>query len=228
LPPILPDAQQFLLQTIASMQAQIAALAQQQQLLIANAQNETRVVNGLIPGTDPPQYGVQVLDEGGNNRVQVGDLPNGDIGMQVTDPTTGTTTTILPVYSETDGGNSLVTSSTSYVADPNMPALTATIAASGKALVTASSYIGIPGSTGVAQSAGLVGLFVDGSLSYSGLLYLSNTVVGATAVGIASSQSAAFIASGLSPGQHTFELRFEIVGPSTVNFSNRHLQVQPI
>lgn len=211
------------------MQAQISALAQQQQILISNAQSETRIVNGLIPGSGPTaQYGLQVLDTEGNTRVQVGDQPNGDIGLSVTDPATSTTTTILPVFSETDGGHSLATSSTTYVADPNTPALTATIAASGTALITASSYIGIPGSTGGAQSAGLVGLFVDGSLYYDGLLYLSNTVVGATAVGIAASQSAAIIATDLATGQHTFEMYYKIVGPGDVNYSNRHLQVQPL
>lgn len=230
MPPVLPSAEQYLLLQLAQLAATVQQLSEQQQILISNSDNVTRIVNGLIPGSGG-LYGFQVLDTGGNNRVQVGDLPGGDIGLSVSDPTTGTTTTILPVYKQTDGDNSLTTSSTTYVTDPNMPALTATIGAHEEALILLNSYVGIPGGTSGTQSGGFVGLSIDGGAptgTFNELLYFANTVVGSTAVGMAANQSASFIATGLSSGQHTFEMQFKMTGPGSVTFESRYLQVQPL
>lgn len=172
-----------------------------------------------------------VKDANGLTRVKTGLLPGGDYGIALTDPVTGVTTELLPVYQESDRGNDFSTSSTSYVADTNTPALTATVGASGDVLLTVNSFIGIPGATGGAQSGGFVGISVDGA-AITGILdevlYLANSVVGTTAVGQAANQSAQVIVTGLSPGQHTFEMQYKMIGPGTVNYASRFLQARPL
>ncbi len=49
-------------QMIAEMHNQIRAMATQQQSTITNAQGEPVMTTGLVPGSDPAEYGLQFLD----------------------------------------------------------------------------------------------------------------------------------------------------------------------
>ena len=89
--------------------------------------------------------GLTVKDSGGNTRVQVGELPNGDYGLQVTD-TAGTTRAVNPLYSVDGPTSTTVAPSTSY-ATFGFPTLTVPIGASGTALVMAGALLGPDGGT---------------------------------------------------------------------------------
>ena len=205
------------------LQTQISALAQQQQLLIANAQNETRVVTGLIPGSNPAQYGMQVLDVEGNIRVQVGDLVSGDIGMSVSDPSTNHTTEVLPYYSDFVGPTVTTTSST--FVDPSTPvSVTATLGASGMAIVTLSSYC----ATSDSNDSACVGVQVDGGTTEQLI------VVGAGSSSLAVNVSTIVTFGGgdfgtFTPGEHTFNVQIRgTTSGHTFTFENIYLGVQPI
>ena len=163
-------------------------------------------------------------DLNGLVRVKYGQLyeQNGitDYGIAVIDPIVGVTTELLPLYE----ANVLTTQSTSSTTYTNLttpgPSLTATTTAAGTALVVVNSYIGVTG-VADAQSAGFVGVSIDGNTPADPLdevLYFSVTS-GSQPVGIAGNQSASVIISGLTPGQHTFEMVYKTVGGEEVNFS---------
>ncbi len=122
------------------------------------------------------------------------------------------------------------TGSTTYVdlATPG-PSVSVTIGASGQARITVNAVVSIPGGTGgTQQSAGLVGVFMDGALFADEMIYFANTVVGADPVGMAANNSATFTFSDIPPGLHTFSLKYKMAGPGTVNFSLRMVQVRPL
>jgi hypothetical protein len=169
-----------------------------------------------------------VIDNNGVQRIAYGLLSSGDYGFAVTDAPGTTTTEFLPLY-EANVLTTESTSSTSYtdLATPG-PIVTAVIGMSGQALVTVNSYIGVPGGAGV-QSAGFAGVSIDGTAPASPLdecLYLS--VSAAAAVGIATNCSCQVVVTGLSPGSHTFEMKYKMAGPGAVNFDERFLQVRPL
>jgi hypothetical protein len=172
----------------------------------------------------------QFSDQNFAIRVVIGLLPDGDFGLLVSDAL-GNATEILPVYQNSVATNE-GTSSTTY-ADLTTPGplLTAMIGASGNALLTVNATIGIPGSVvNNTQSGGFVGVSIDGGAPAAPLdqvLYFANTSTG-TALGQKANQSAQVVVTGLSVGQHTFEMKYEMDGPGTVNFGNRFLQVRPL
>lgn len=96
------------------------------------------------------------------------------------------------------------------------PIVTATITDTGRCLVTASAYVGLD-STG--QTA-FVSLFVDGvnTVQILGLSNGTSTIAG----NVCSVRQV----SNLTPGSHTFELRYYVTTGSA-NFSSRSLIVQP-
>jgi hypothetical protein len=122
------------------------------------------------------------------------------------------------------------TGSTTYVdlATPG-PSVTVNIGAGGQVRISVNAVVSIPGGTGgTQQSAGFVGIFMDGTLFADEVVYFSNTVVGATPVGMAGNNSSTWLFSEIPPGEHTFSMKYRMVGPGTVNFSDRLLQVRPI
>ena len=161
-------------------------------------------------------------------RVRLGLLASGDFGLAVTDPTTSTVTEFLPVYYSQVPALEATTSGSYTNLTTAGPTLTATIGASGNALVTVNTYMGVNAIAG-SQAGGLVGVSVDGAAP-TGVLdeILYYSISAAAAVGIAGNNSAAVIVTGLSPGQHTFTMKYKTFNGGTVNFGPRYLQVRPI
>lgn len=183
---------------------------------------------GELTSNATPDYGMIVEDPTGNTRVQLGELVDGDYGLSVTDPATSTTTQFLPVY-EASVTSSSATTSTSY-ATLGGPSKAPTIGASGQALLTVNSLVGVTGVAG-ALSAGFVGVGIDGATPsgfLNELLYFSVSSPTGAAVGIAGNQSAQVVVSTLPPGEHTFKMLYKTAGGQTVNFRNRFLQVRPL
>jgi hypothetical protein len=165
-----------------------------------------------------------VIDKAGVKRVTIGQLPNGDYGILLADAA-GATTELLPVYSGQLTG-SVATSAGSY-ADLGFPAVTASIGASGKVKVTASSTITItPSAAGVWP--GIVGVSIDGATP-TGILspILSGSLTTTGAGGSVVSASASVVVPGIAPGSHTFKLLYSS-GVAVVSFSESYLQIEPI
>ena len=198
----------WLVQQIQQLQQQVQALQTQQQYVIVDAQLR--------------------------QRVQLGLLNNGDYGLLVTDPVNSVQTEYLPVYQNvvaaTEG-----TSSASYTDLTTAgPSVTVTIGASGMAQIFIGSYIGVTAVQN-AQAGGFVGVATDGvdpvgGIGLDELLYfaMSTANVVPSCTGIASSQSGIYVVSGLSPGTHTFKMRYKAAGGGTSNFSSRFIQVRPL
>ncbi|WP_298330330.1 hypothetical protein [Haloactinopolyspora sp.] len=75
-----PPADQFLIQTLASHEAQLRALAAQQQSTITDELGRPVLNIGLIPGSDPAQYGLQFLDPAsGQPRMFIGSTSSGAV-----------------------------------------------------------------------------------------------------------------------------------------------------
>lgn len=168
--------------------------------------------------------GVHVYDASSNNRVNAGELSNGDYGLQVID-VAGNSEEILPAVEEYVDGQINVTS-TSYVSDGG-PSVTATVGASGKVLVSASSWISV-NPTANNDNGGLLGLYQDGTFVRD-LLELDAGVSGVEYQGFGTANTATIrVLSGLSAGSHTWELRYRVKDTVGCTFAARSLVITPI
>ncbi len=240
---------------LKNIQTRLAALETQQQYQIADPSNGQPIITlGVFPGSpitagyqvldsdgnvivqtgtnSGGQYGTFIYDTSGNLRAELGLLSNGDFGALVSDPTLGVMSEILPVYESPEVATEQYTTSTTYTDLATAgPSVTATIGALGTALVNVNSYIATPGAASAVNSR-CVGVSIDGGAPtgvLDDILIASiSTPVGA-AVGIAVNQSAQAYISGLSPGQHTFEMKYRSNGSGgNCGFASRFLQVRPL
>lgn len=118
------------------------------------------------------------------------------------------------------------TSSTAYVdLDTPGPSVTAAIRPSGAAMVTVGACIEVPAASEASESVGIVGVFMDGELMGGDALIFSNTGRARANSGFVTLDG---FPSGLSPGCHTFELKYKIVGRGAANFAQRTLRVTPL
>lgn len=99
---------------------------------------------------------------------------------------------------------------------PPGPSITIRVGQSGRALVSASAYIGL----NTTNQSGFVALYIDGVPEVD-IVGLSNNN-SAMAANVASSR----VVTGLSEGSHTFLLKYRVT-TGTGNFSSRSLIVQP-
>lgn len=81
----------------------------------------------------------------------------------------------------------------------------------------------------VAASTLQIGLFIDG-VQFQNTMAVLNIPNNAAAQGdpVWVTGGSTYLVSGLSPGDHTFELRYRSVTGTGANFSNRFLQVSPL
>lgn len=162
------------------------------------------------------EAGLTSYDAGEHPRVQIGVLPNGDYGMAIYNPANdGTYQEVRPVAPGEVDATVAITSTSAVSAGG--PSVTTTVGASGVVAVTAAAFIGT-------TAAGLTGdaiVFVDGVASTASIGV--SAAAGATAVSASNTRQI----SGLTPGSHTFELRYQ-TSAGTTNFSARTLTVQPI
>jgi hypothetical protein len=95
----------------------------------------------------------------------------------------------------------------------------------GRCVVTVGAYV----TATVTNQTAVVGLYVDGGY-FSDMVLLGNNAGGG---GVGASLSATFLfgeAEGLTPGTHTFELKYlqSLAGPDEGRFAGRFLLVQPV
>jgi hypothetical protein len=161
---------------------------------------------------------LRVFDNAGNARTNLRQLSSGDYGLSVTDPL-GNTSEICPTQAALVNNSESTTSTAFTNLATYGPSVTSYIGASGKALVFFGAFVQVPAGT-----AGNVGVSIDGSTpttSLSAAFGINATTGGAASV-------ASFnIATGLSPGSHTFVLQYKNSG-GTITYATRAITVIPI
>jgi hypothetical protein len=161
--------------------------------------------------------GMANFDSTGQPRATVGILPSGDAGLAVYDRSnSGVYQELLPASVVTSAGLQTITSTsqTSLGVGP-----TATIGASGKAIVRLAAYVG----TTASNQSGTVTVYIDGVTASTEI------VVGNTGTQIAVSAEAVTEATGLTPGSHTFvAYATSSLSGTAVNVSEIAVEVQPI
>lgn len=162
-----------------------------------------------------------VTDDSGVTRVQFGLLDDGTYGVGVLDDTgilVSLNALVFGVEAEEVAATE-ATSSTSYVDLSTVgPSVDVTVGPSGRVLIDQSAFIGL--STGAMTA--YAGTHIDGVLG-PGVLGLSTQ----TADPIATTVSGRRLVTGLTPGVHTFTMKYKVTSDSA-NYSNRVLTVQPL
>jgi hypothetical protein len=208
-------ASEYFLQQFKLLQNRVANLESQQLYGVYNNTCEPIVEMGIFPGR-PTTYGIQVKDNSGNVRAELGLLPNGDYGAIVSDML-GNSEEILPtVYANYYSGVS--TSSATAVTLAGAPTATAVASDYGKYLVTFSSYIGVGG-----NAAGVVYLTLDGTIIAGAECLLSNSNIG----GLAMSCATTYMVTGVTATAHTLGMQFSCSSGSAT-FAVLNLVVQPL
>jgi hypothetical protein len=154
------------------------------------------------------------ISDGTRIRAALGHLPDGDYGLSVTD-TVGNTQEVLPTVIDEIDTQITVTSTTDV--SSGGPSQAAVIGASGAVELTISAYIAL----GQSNTTGGVSLYIDGGFALAPLALSSQGVP------IAANCSTTRLITGLSPGNHTFELRYKTSTGST-SFAGRTLSVTPL
>lgn len=199
-------------------------------LIITDAAGNSLIYLGQLPDAtyglavyDPAGHqllkldatGLAQFDTAANPRTKLGLLPNNDYGLaSYSRANDNTYTEILPAKSASVPGI-LSTNSASYV-NLGGPSVTATVGATGNVLLTASSRIAITADNG------WVGISIDGGAP-SDLL-----VAGIGTGNILEATALTEIITGLSAGNHTFQMWYRVSGTATANFSANNLVVTPI
>lgn len=160
-------------------------------------------------------------DAEGNPRLQIGLLPNGDYGFATYSPANdGTYQEVRPLEAASAAGGVTTAAGGFALTDLGGPAVTATIGATGKALVLASCEALITGGSGA--DAAYCALMVDGSFAAS---------IGSTSETVYNAVTDGTVLTGLSPGSHEFALWYGMLGSSgtpTATFQARSLVVWPL
>ncbi len=161
-----------------------------------------------------------ITDPAGKTRVQVGLLPNGDYGIAVFDAATGDYEVVAYEYFACITASESTTSTTPTDLTTPGPSVTVPVGASGAVEVTMAACIDVSSGS---SAAGIAYLFVDGV----GAANLPNITVG-NVNGVLANVSLLVRVSGLSEGDHVFEMKYESADGSIVTFANRTLSVRPI
>lgn len=109
------------------------------------------------------------------------------------------------------------------------PTVTCNIGVSGSALISISAYLGINPFTAGVNAGGYISVSVDGVPPYN---YMANiisfTVSPPVSIGVAANNAASVVITGLPQGSHTFQMKYQTINGSTVNFARRFIQIQPL
>ena len=215
MPQVNGPANNYFVTMLQRLQAQVQALASQLTLgqSVRDNNGNLRVQMGVLADGS---YGVEAFDNDGNVRTQLGELPDGDYGLQVTDGLGNTGEVNPPVFGS--AGGAVTTSSTTWVALSGGPSVNAWVGTS-RALVLANAEVII-----AAGVSGSISVSVDGATPVdTNGNYATFGISGTTGGG--SSVSLAWLATGLSQGEHTFAVWYENNGSGTPEFANRSITV---
>jgi hypothetical protein len=125
---------------LRGLQQQITALSTQQNQYVIDNTGTTRVQVGWHQADN--SYGVTIFDPSGNKRVVLGQLPNGDHGIELIDAS-GHAQELLPALDQYVGAT-LNTTSGTPVTLSGSPTVTVNIGANGDCEITAGAFVGYP------------------------------------------------------------------------------------
>lgn len=207
-----------ILRTISGLQSQLNALHTQQQYGCIDNELRLRIVMGQqADGT----YGLWLYDTGGNVRVKLGDLPNGDEALAYYSlDNDGSYQELFP-FTDSYVDGTLTTSSTTLTTVAGSPTLTTTVGQSGDCEITVGSFISQP----VAGTA-RVALVVDGGTPKS-ILAISSAAGGVAGNLQSTRRYVPWFGTPLAPGPHSFALLYD-TSSGVASFSANLLKVQPI
>jgi hypothetical protein len=194
---------------LGDLRRDLNAVITQQNQSTVDATLTTRLFSGLQgDGT----YGITAYDAAGNKRATFGGLPDGNHGIAIYDEDNdgGYVEVNAPLVAEIPFSTVLATTSTTDAPISGSPALPIAVGASGKCLVTLSSYLSIP-----AGGQAVAGLFVDGVVSSSPGLPIDLTST--SAMSVTASNSA--LLTGLSQGAHTLSVEYRSTTGASVSFA---------
>jgi hypothetical protein len=244
MPPVIRKRDDFLYEVIRGHRRQLRILGSQQQNVLTTGSGNPVITFGLVPGSNPPLYGIQLIDPStgnirallaeqadntvslkffdpsGNPRTQIGELNNGDYGLAVfSTANDGTYQEIRPVV---DAYASVVgsTSSTSYTTISGSPTLTVDLGASGDAVVTVSAFITL----GSVAAEGEVALVINNNAPLTILAFAG--AAGGAASCSSTRRLASWDALG-SPGSNSFSLQY-LTTAGTANFQAVSILVEPL
>lgn len=135
--------------------------------------------------------GLTVNDSSGKTRVQLGALPNGDYGLEITDAS-GLSQVVNPLYADTGNSSSTLAEATSWTSF-SFPTLTAPIGPSGTAVFMIAAWLGLPSGSYIE-----IGLEVNGATPTFSSLYSNITGEGSFAY--------IYVGNGLPQGSIDFTL----------------------
>jgi hypothetical protein len=195
------------------------------------------------PATSMRGGSFQILDDDGNPRIVLGDLGDGLFGLAALDAD-GLTRARLGLLDTGEYGLGVLnasgtlvnlgdyvfgiradevatteaTSSTSLTDLATVgPEVTVDVGPTGKVIVAHTAFIGL-------NAGGMTGF---AAVMIDGVFAVSTGVSTQTAQPIAASAGGTRLVEGLSPGSHTFRMKYSVTSGSA-NFSNRGLVVQPV
>lgn len=163
----------------------------------------------------------------GTKEVQVGALGSSQYGLAVRGPT-GLMQRVGGVghgYVQTTGlGQSTTSLTWATLATPG-PSVTCTIGTSGQALIMMAAYMGVAGAT--YNNGVYAGVKIDGTTP--GGVGNPRLTMNTVRSGMGGTYSQSYMVTGLSPGSHTFLMRYEVAVSGTTGFYNtRSLVVWPL
>jgi hypothetical protein len=217
-PAVVGPSGDYLMSLLNGLRRDIDATAKQQNQYVLDNNSVMRVKVGWHDVDN--SYGVSIFDPSGNRRVVLGQLPNGDHGIELID-VAGNKQELLPArddYVDT----TLSTTSGTPVGLSGSPFVNITIGASGDCEITAGAFVGYP----TAGSA-LAYLLVDGGTAYS---IFGGSGSSAAAGNLQSTRRISTWIPAifpLAPGGHSFTMAYVATG-GTGNFSANYLKVQPL
>ena len=197
-------ADEYFMRWLTQTERRLSALETQQNWAIRDTANNVRVQGGLLPHGE---YGLQVLGPDGALQ-RVGGWAHG--------------------YVQTSGAGQTTTSTSWTNLTTPGPQVTCTIGTSGLALITMSAYMQVKAGTFTNVLNGVyAGVRVDSTTPGTvGTPRLTLNSVSHATQGCTVSLS--YMQTGLSPGSHTFGMRYKVYSGTTGLYQTRTLVVQPL
>jgi len=216
-PSVPPIANDYLKSLLNGLQAQITALATTQNQYVLDNNSIVRVQVGWNQTNN--SYGVTIFDPSGNRRVVLGQLPNGDHGIELID-LSGNTQELLPSRDDY-AGPTLSTTSATPVGLSGSPFVNINLGASGDCEITARAFVGC-----AANDTANAYLVIDGGTPQS-IFGLGSTAASAGNVQ-STRRISTWLGTTLTPNVgHSFTMAYASTS-GTANFSANYLKVQPL
>ena len=217
MPAVPPHSNDYLAARFKKIEADITALATQQNQYVLDNNSIMRVKVGWHQADNT--YGVTIFDPSGARRVVLGQLPNGDHGIELID-LSGNTQELLPSRDDY-AGPTLSTTSATPVGLSGSPFVNINLGASGDCEITAGAFVGCaPNDTANAY------LVIDGGTPES-IFGLGSTAASAGNVQ-STRRISTWLGTTLTPNVgHSFTRAYASTR-GTANFSANYLKVQPL